>query len=236
MKITSGILIFVLSISITMCKPSVKENTGPGHPEWKYLFDGQTLNGWRLFQSDSTGGWFVEDSCLVAGGTGSDLTGDLISIARFSDFELELEWKIAPGGNSGIMYHVQEGEHKTTYETGPEYQLIDDTGFGSPLEDWQKTGANYAMHNPHGVILKPVGEFNSTRLVVNGPRVEHWLNGVKILEFERWTPEWNELVKQGKWKDYPSYGLAKEGHLALQDHGSKIWFRNIRIKTMSHVQ
>lgn len=200
--------------------------------QWISLFDGETLEGWRSFKKDAIVGWTVENGYLTALGEGSDLTGDIITTQQFEDFELYWEWKISPGGNSGLMFHVLEDDYETTYATGPEYQLLDDEGFPSPLEDWQKAGANYGMHVPENKNLKPVGEFNSSRIIVNDSIVEHWLNGEKILEYKLWSKDWKEKKESGKWSDYPDYGMAKKGHIALQDHGDKIWFRNIRIKRL----
>ena len=200
---------------------------------WKLLFDGQTLNGWRPYLHNITATWVVEDGTLKGLGKGSDSTGYIISEDQFENFELKLEWKIAPRGNSGILYMVVEDPaYKTPYETGPEYQVIDELGWPEPLEEWQKTGANYGMHVAKNKELKPVGEWNTTSIVVNNRHVEHWLNGIKVVEYELWTDEWKELVANGKWKDYPAYGLAKKGHLVLQDHGSNVWFKNIKIREL----
>ena len=126
---------------------------------------------------------------------------------------------------------VEDKKYDAPWKTGPEYQFIDDVGFPEKLEEWQKAGANYAMHLPNDQKkLKPVGEWNNSRIVVNGPHVEHWLNGKKILEFERWNAEWKKLRDSGKWKEAPDYGLAKTGRIALQDHGSVFWFRNVKIR------
>jgi hypothetical protein len=131
--------------------------------------------------------------------------------------------------NSGLLYHVLETK-KGAYETGPEYQLIDDRGYTEKLEDWQKSGADYAMHPPLQLASKASGQYNHTRLLVNGAHVEHWLNGVKVADFTAWTPEWKKLKSSGKWKDYPDYGNAKSGLIDLQDHGGGIWFKNIKIR------
>ncbi|MBE0655842.1 MAG: DUF1080 domain-containing protein [Bacteroidales bacterium] len=225
------ILIFIAAAILYSCKSATRDsqNDLSEESEWISLFDGKTLNGWRSFNSDTIGGWVVENGYLTALGEGSDLSGDIVSVDEFENFELYLEWKISPGGNSGVMFRVVEG-YATTYATGPEYQLLDDEGFPSPLEDWQKAGANYAMHVARNKTLKPVGEFNTTRIIVDGPHVEHWLNGEKILEYELWSDEWTELKENGKWKDYPDYGMAKKGHIALQDHGDNVWFRDVRIR------
>ena len=225
-------MLFLVSAAIIYsCKPATKDSPKAveEESEWISLFDGKSLNGWRSFNSDTINGWTVEDGYLTALGEGGDLSGDIVSVDEFESFELYLEWKISPGGNSGVMFRVVEG-YPTTYATGPEYQLLDDEGFPSPLEDWQKAGANYAMHVARNKTLNPAGEFNTTRIIVDGPHVEHWLNGKKILEYELWSDEWTELKENGKWKDYPDYGMAKKGHIALQDHGDKVWFRDVRIR------
>jgi hypothetical protein len=200
---------------------------------WKLLFDGKTTKGWRAFNKESIGsGWAVEDDCLVAPGKGGDIGGDVVSKEQFENFDLKLEWKVTKGGNSGIFFHVLEGDYPAVYATGPEYQLIDDIGFPAKLEDWQTTGANYAMDPPVNAQIKPAGEWNTSEIIVNGPHVIHYLNGVKVVEYDLWTKEWEEKVKNSKWKDYPDYGKAKKGHLGLQDHGNKIYFRNIKIKEL----
>ncbi len=201
---------------------------------WKLLFDGKTTQGWRGFKQDKVDdGWQVIDCNLVALGKGGDLGGDIITVDKFEDFELYLEWAISEGGNSGIFFHVLENNYPTVYATGPEYQLIDDIGFPQKLEEWQKTGTNYAMHNAENKKLKLVGEFNTSRIKVKDCYVEHWLNGEKIVEYELWTDEWKEQVKNSKWKNYPGYGIARKGHIALQDHGSVVKFRNIKIRDLT---
>ena len=130
-----------------------------------------------------------------------------------------------------FLYHLLE-THDASYETGPEYQLIDDVGYPGKLEDWQKSGADYAMHPPSQLAAKPAGQYNHTRIVVKGDHVEHWLNGVKVADFHAWTPEWEKLKKEGKWKDYPDYGTSKTGFIALQDHGGGVWFKNVKLRKL----
>jgi hypothetical protein len=205
---------------------------------WVLLFDGATTKGWHGYNGQKTPAWSIEDCALHSAGTegnyGSDLRADLVTDKPYTNFELSLEWKASKGGNSGVMYGVVEDpKYKAAWMTGPEYQFIDDVGFPQKLEDWQKAGANYAMHVANAQKqLKPVGEWNSTRIVVNGKHVEHWLNGTKVLEFERWNDAWNKLRDSGKWKDAPDYGKTATGHIVLQDHGSAFWFRNVKLKPL----
>lgn len=202
---------------------------------WKLLFDGRTTNGWRGYKMNvMPPGWSVTNGCLMTTGAGSDLTGDIITVDQYEDFDLILEWAISTAGNSGIFFHVLEN-YPTIYASGPEYQIIDDVGFPQELEEWQQAGANYAMHNADKTKkhLKPVGEFNESRIRVKDGRVTHWLNGEKIVEYELWTDDWYRLAREGKWKDYPGYGLARKGYIGLQDHGTPVYFKNIRIKDLT---
>jgi len=193
---------------------------------------------WPSHNGQGTGSWKVEGCALESVGTegnyGSDLRADLVTDRKYEAFEVSIDWKASKGGNSGLMYGVVEDpKYKAAWMTGPEYQFIDDVGFPQKLEEWQKAGANYAMHLPNDQKkLKPVGEWNNTKIVVNGTHVEHWLNGRTILEFERWNDEWKKLRDSGKWKDAPDYGLAASGPIVLQDHGSAFWFRNVKIRPL----
>jgi Domain of Unknown Function (DUF1080) len=205
---------------------------------WTLLFDGSTMKGWHGYNGQKTPAWSIEDCALKTAGTegnyGSDLRADIVTDAEYTDFELTIDWKATKGGNSGLMYGVVEDKkYKAAWMTGPEYQFIDDVGFPQKLEEWQKAGANYAMHVASDQKqLRPVGEWNTTRIVVKGSQVEHWLNGKKVVEFERWNDAWNKLRDSGKWKEAPDYGKAKTGRIALQDHGSQFWFRNIKLRPL----
>ena len=203
---------------------------------WQLLFDGKTTNGWHKFNGEGIkGGWIVENGELVALGEGGDIGGDIVTDKEFTNFDFKIEWKISHGGNSGIFYHGKEGkEYPAIYYTAPEYQLIDDVGFPQNLKEWQSTGANYAMHNADKSKkkLKMVGEWNSSRIVVKDSLVKYYLNGEKIVQFKCWSDDWNKRKAEGKWKHYLQYGTMKTGKMGLQDHGSKIWFRNIKIRVL----
>ena len=204
---------------------------------WQLLFDGTSKAGWHAYNKQSDEFWTIEGCSLKTVGTkdnyGADTRADLVTDAEFTNFELSLEWKATKGGNSGVIDGIiEDAKYPTTWLTGPEYQLLDDVGFPEKVKPYQKAGSNYAMQAPDESkkVLKPVGEWNTTTIVVNGTHVEHWLNGQKILQFERWTPEWTREKESGKWKDAPDYGMAKTGRIAIQDHGSIFWFRNVKIR------
>ncbi|MDR1054355.1 MAG: DUF1080 domain-containing protein [Prevotellaceae bacterium] len=201
---------------------------------WKLLFDGETLNGWHGYNGGMLSAWSVENDVIVCGGSNADKSDrrvDLTTDKKYRNFEFSIDWKISPGSNSGIVYLVDES-HPAPWMTGPEYQIIDDEGFPEKLEDWQKTGANYAMNVTISRPTKPVGEWNNTVIIKKDAHVEHWLNGVKVVEYTLWTPEWEKEKAEGKWKDYPTYGTVQEGYISLQDHGSPVYFRNVMIKEL----
>lgn len=201
---------------------------------WQLLFDGKTLKGWKMYKNKNADCWAAKNGELYCKGSEtdkSDLRSDIMTVETFQDFELSIEWKISKAGNSGIMYHVTE-EYDAPYLSGPEYQLIDDIGFPEKLEEWQKTGSDYAMYNASSHPTKAVGEYNLSRIVVKGAHREYWLNGIKIVEFEAWTPDWYKRKAEGKWKDAPGYGIAKKGAICLQDHGSGVWFKNIKLRKL----
>lgn len=199
---------------------------------WIHLFDGKTLDGWRGFRNQPITAWSVDKGTIHCNGhiKGAPAV-DLITDGEYASFILELQWKISPQSNSGIMFHVDEN-HQNTWESGPEYQIVDDKGWPGKLEPWQHTGCNYAMQVAEHVNIHPVGQWNTTKIVVNGAHVEHWLNGRKILEYTLWSPEWQKQKESGKWKDHPDYGMNKTGHIALQYHGGDVWFRDIRLKKL----
>jgi 3-keto-disaccharide hydrolase len=195
---------------------------------WRLLFDGTTTAGWRGYKSDTMpAGWQVVDGALtrVAGG------GDIVTKDQFGSFLLVLEWKVAPGGNSGIMYHVVE-DSSETYFSGPEMQVLDDARHRDGRSRLTSAGSAYGLYPAPGGVVKPAGQWNQVRLLVNGPHVEHWLNGVKVCEYELWSEDWNARVAGSKFKQWPGFGEARTGHIALQDHGDRVAYRNIKIRVL----
>jgi len=206
---------------------------------WVLLFDGQTTEGWENFNQDLLTGWLVEDGSLMGQGLGGDIGGDIVSVKEYDNFILKWDWKLGPHGNSGVMYHViEDAKYVAAYETGPEYQLIEDGDFRDedgnpyPLEEWQTTAADYAMYEANDKKKVNLREWNSSMIYFTPEKAEYWLNGEKVVEFVPWSDDWNERRNSGKWDAYPDYGLFKSGKICLQDHGSKIWFRNIKIKEL----
>jgi hypothetical protein len=194
---------------------------------WQALFDGTSMQPWRGYKSDTLpAGWRVADGVLGKDGA----VPDIISREQFGDFELEVEWRIGEAGNSGLFYRGTE-EYDRIYWSAPEYQLLDDVKGEDNKTRLTCAGASYALYPSPPGYLRPVGEWNQTRIVARGPHVEHWLNGVKLLEFEQGSADWNKRVASSKFKDWPNFGKAMRGHLAIQgDHPGALAFRRIRIR------
>ena len=201
---------------------------------WQLLFDGKTLDGWKTFKN-KPGSWKVNDGMLCSASADAG-NADLLTNGVYENFELDIDWKLSPQGNSGILYLVNE-DYDQTFLSGPEYQLIDDDNFPEKIENWQKTGANYAMNPPAVKAAKKPGEWNTTKIIVNKGHVEHWLNGKKVVEYTLWSDEWKKAKAAGKWKDAAGYAASKSGHIALQSSHSQvetsgICFRNIKIRQL----
>jgi hypothetical protein len=227
-------ILFVL-VGLTSCNQE---------SEWIYLFDGETTNGWRGYNAEiMPPGWTATEGTLTFN-TENRLESEYIGgrdiiyeNEEFENFEFYVEWKLGEGGNSGILYHVKEG-YTAPYEASPEYQLIDDLKWGeinnATLDNWQKTAADYAMYeaDQNLGIIKPSGEWNTTRIIFTPSKVEHWLNGKLVVSFVPWSDDWNKRKSSGKWKDFPDYGKHKKGFIALQDHDSPLSFREIKIRKL----
>ena len=194
---------------------------------WRSLFDGESLQGWREYRSEAPPeGWRAEDGTLHRYAPG----GDIMTAETFDDYELALEWKVAEGGNSGIFYHGRPG-YDYIHDAAPEMQVLDDATHpdgGNPLTS---AGAVYALYPAPPGVVRPAGEWNSVRIVANGDRVEHWLNGEKIVEYELGSEDWKRRVADTKFAG-TDYGAFRSGHIGLQDHGDPVWFRNIKLRSL----
>lgn len=195
---------------------------------WRLLFDGETLDGWRGYdRADLPGGWEARDGMLVRTGPG----GDIVTDEQFQDFELMVEWRLEPGGNSGIFYRAAEGE-EWIYHSAPEYQVLDDERHPDGQSPLTSAGSNYALHPAPRGVVRPAGAWNQARIVVDGDRVQHWLNGVRMVQYELGSPDWEARVADSKFSQWPAYGQAERGHIGLQDHGDPVWYRNIKIRVI----
>jgi len=202
---------------------------------WRLLFDGRTLGGWRGYRmppGQVPPLWAAEEGELRIHGAGGKGRGDILTVDQFADFELAIEWRNSVGGNSGIMYRVTEEEDQP-YMTGPEFQILDNAvhpdAKGGPT---RHASACYALYGPAEDVTSPVGEWNRSRIVVRGNHVEHWNNGVKTVEFEMHSPDWNARIAASKFAKWPRFARAARGHIDLQDHGHEVAFRNIKLREL----
>jgi len=195
---------------------------------WRLLFDGQSTAGWRDYGKQTlSDGWTVKDSALTRVGAG----GDIVTNDEFGNFELSIDWKIEPGGNSGIFYRASE-EKDEIYWNAVEMQVLDDAKHPDGQNPLQSAGAAYDLYPAPRGHVRPGGEWNSARLVVNGNHVEHWLNGFKMVEYEIGSRDWDAKVAESKFKPHPQFGKNRQGHIGLQDHGNIVAFRNIKIRIL----
>ncbi len=209
---------------------------------WILLFDGETTNGWRGYNKETfpTNGWHIRDGALAVEHSGTEeegFGGDVITNAKFENFELKFEFFVTAEGNSGVLYRVIEKEGEPIWYNAPEYQVLDDQAYidMSGMEEVKThlTAENYDLQSaPEDKILKPLGEWNEGKIIVDNNKVEHWLNGKMTVSYEFESPEWEEMVANSKFKDYPDFGRTKSGHIGLQDHGHLMMFRNIKIKKL----
>ncbi|RMG23381.1 MAG: DUF1080 domain-containing protein [Bacteroidetes bacterium] len=236
MKIFTPLLAFALLLFLgcgQQQQQQEKEDEGNEQQadEWILLFDGSNLDHWRNYLADTLSDkWQIQDGTLTLTGKGG---GDIITKDEYENFELELEWKISEGGNSGVFFHVLEADSlEKVYFSGPEIQILDNDGHPDGKIPTHRAGDNYDLHSCTKETVKPVGEWNHLRVVVNNGHVEHWLNGEKVVEYDLGSPDWEARYQKSKFTKWPVYGRAGKGHIALQDHGDPVWFRNIRIRVL----
>jgi Domain of Unknown Function (DUF1080) len=215
----------VLILMISYCPATAKKG------KWKVLFDGKSTDAWRGFKQDS----FPDKAWKVEGGTFRSVVGsesrDLLTKEKYRNFELELEWKVAPGGNSGVIYLVSEDSDET-WHTGPEMQVLDDAKHPDGKNPKTSAGSLYGLVAPNKTNLHPAGKWNRVRLIVENGHVEHWLNGKKVLAYELGSDQLTQLIAGSKFKEFPGFAQSREGFVALQHHGEEAWFRKIRIRSL----
>jgi hypothetical protein len=214
----------------TVEHPTVRLSAEEIQDGWRPLFDGASLAGWRIYHGGApTSGWVVQDGTITrVAGPG---VGDLVTSETFANFDLALDWKVAPGGNSGIIYRVDDSGD-ATYMTGPEMQVLDDQRHLDGKSTLTSAGAVYGLYPAPRGVVKPAGQWNAARILVNRNHVEHWLNGKRIAQYELGSPDWMDKVKASKFDAWKGYGRFQRGRIALQDHGDVVSFRNIRIRVL----
>ena len=198
---------------------------------WVLLFDGKATPLWRSYQNKESDGWEIANGEIYCKEKDVKHRADLITKEQYGDFEFAFDWKVIKAANSGLVYRANE-EHGAAYESASEYQLIDDIGYPGKLETWQNSGADYDMHPPIKIASKPAGEYNHSVIKAKGKHIEHWLNGVKVADYEIGTAEWYALREKSKWKGIKGWGENTKGHICLQDHGGGIWFKNLKIRKL----
>jgi hypothetical protein len=201
---------------------------------WLLLFDGKTLAGWRIFKNLPNTSWEAAEGtlhCKAFQDGAVNERSDLITTDKYDNFELTFQWKISRQGNSGVMFRVSE-EYDQTYASGPEYQVIDDVGYPGEMPADNKSAAAFGLYPTDTTTVYPAGQWNDGRIIVRGNHVEHWLNGVKVLDYTLFSDDWYAQRNASKWKDFPDYASANNGYIALQDHGNEVWYRGIKIKKL----
>jgi hypothetical protein len=199
---------------------------------WEILFNGTTTDGWHGYNlSGFPDCWIIEDGAFTMTSESRAEDQDIITNKKYRNFAFSVDFKLTKGANSGIIFQIAEDKkYKFPYETGPEFQIIDQDNWPDTLADWQICGANYAMYPPTAKPCKPVGEWNHLLLVVDGNNVTHILNGIIIVKYVKNSEDWIKLRNSGKWANYPDYGKYDEGYISLQNHGTKVFYRNIKLK------
>ncbi len=208
---------------------------------WQLLFDGKNTAQWRGYNQTSfpKKGWKIDaEGNLQVSASGNEedgFGGDIVTKEQFENFELKVDFMVRDTGNSGIFYRVAEFENSSIWHSAPEFQVLDNQTYidmrGMDMRT-HLTGDNYDLHESTGDYSRPIGEWNTARIIVHNNEVEHWLNGQQTVKYRLESPEWMELVKASKFADYPQYGLTRNGHIGLQDHGHLVKFRNIKIKRL----
>lgn len=208
---------------------------------WKLLFDGTTTSGWRNFKKETIGSsWKVEDGALMLdvvkrenGGWQAEDGGDIITDKEYQDFDLKLEWKIQDCGNSGIIYNVVESDkYDYVWQTGPEMQVLDNACHPDAKIVKHRAGDLYDMISCKYETVKKAGEWNQARIRIKNGLVEFWLNGERVVEFQMFDDNWRSMIANSKFIEMPDFGKAKKGHISLQDHGDRVWYKNIKIKEL----
>lgn len=202
---------------------------------WKLLFDGTSTGGWHSYNKPALGSaWEAKDGALhLTKHEGGDNGGDATSADEYGDFDLKLDWKISPNGNSGVLFLVKEDtQHEWSYYTGPEMQVLDNNGHPDAKIIKHRAGDLYDLITSKPENVKPAGQWNSIEIKLQKGKLEFWQNGAKVVSTTMWDDSWKKLVAGSKFKGMPDFGTFKSGHISLQDHGNEVWYKNIKIRKL----
>lgn len=248
-KLLSGLLISTLLLSCANSKLLHDANALESDNQlsskekadgWVLLFDGQTKNGWQKFDGSPTGAaWTIENGTLFLNTAKKEQWqtqdgGDIVTDESYGNFHLKLDWKIAPNGNSGIMFHVnqQEKQYQWPWQTGPEMQILDNNGHPDAKIIKHRAGDLYDLISAQPETAKPAMQWNHAEIIVQNSKLQLWLNHVKVVETTLWNDQWRTMISNSKFKDMKGFGSYNTGKIALQDHGDTVWFKNIKIKKL----
>jgi hypothetical protein len=237
MRSTATLTSFILAVAtltMTIGAQTPADNTLSAAEEkagWRLLFDGKTMDQWRNYKGDAVGSnWTIEAGAITL--TTPRRAVDIITKDEFTDFDFTFDWQLAPAppaGNSGVMFYVIE-KGDATYYSGPEYQVLDNATHPDGKNPLTSAGSCYALYAPSRDASRPIGEWNTGRIVINKGKVEHWLNGEKVVSYDMNSDDWKTKVLGSKFKEWPEFGAARKGHLALQQHGAKVAYKNLKIR------
>ena len=229
MKRTFPVLLLSFALSVGVVGAEVNTlSSAEKSAGWKLLFDGKSLSGWRGYKTEAPNGWSVQNGALVLE---AGRKGDLVTLQQYGDFELSLEWKIAEGGNSGIIYRAGLGDQAPA-RSGIEYQLLDNNRAKDNKVGTHHAGAIYDLVAPPKDLTRPVGQWNLARVKIQGWKIEHWLNGTKVAEADLASPAGKAMIAGSKFKTWTRFASLDRGHIVLQDHGDMVSFRNVKIREL----
>ncbi len=226
---TRLVLLVVLAVPSTYAAEMNVLSAEEAAAGWQLLFDGQSTEGWRNYQASTTSpGWRVVDGTLAR----VDEAGDLVTVAQYGDFELQLEWRLETGGNSGLFIRAGEDD-PYIFMSAPEVQMLDDANHRDGQSPLTSAGSNYGLHPVQPGITLAAGHWNRVRVLVDDDLVVQWLNGQEVVRYELGSADWRQRVQDSKFAAWPNYGKLRRGHIGLQDHGDPVAFRNIKIRILA---
>jgi hypothetical protein len=234
-------VIITAGISLSFSKKNVSEKSNSNaltasekNDGWMSLFDGKTTNGWHTYLKDKAGSaWNVEDGTLHLNPKTKEGRGDIVTSKEFTNFDLKVEWKISPKGNSGVIFYVKEDPKiEESFESGPEMQVLDNDGHPDGKIPKHRAGDLYDLISCSKETVKPVGEWNQVEIIANHGDLKLFLNGYNVVHTTMWDDNWKKMIAGSKFKEWPVFGTFTSGRIDLQDHGNEVWFRNIKIKNL----